>query len=712
MPPVSDAGSKQREWPRLAVAGCLLLLWWLPWLPPLWQLLFAETACPISEPGVGITDTSRTQILMLALAALAFSGWRPRLAGHRSAVFWMTAFLGWSLLAGIAGSDPLESLFFVQGWAAAACVLLCAPALIPKQPDWRWRAATLHLPLILGGAICLAPVLYAQADFRAAGPFQLPGALATWLILILPVALNELMEARGKMFPLALVSSTLTVTTLALTISRAAWMVALLELALLVLLLAERPPRALLGWAGFGAGGLGVLLLTRHNFSGIGLMAAVATLCAIPLAVLSARKQLRGASRLLLLAILAAGLTVVVYPEQSLGSAASKRLSTLTATDDSAVGRLQFWKAALNLSLRHPGLGVGPGRFGESYPLVQQYYYYFSDSAHGAAVEALAEIGWLGVGIFAVALALVLRDARLDPWRNPRQRGPLVGLLMGGLYSQVEVGYHFAYLWVTAAFMLALLRAGGPAGSQPTGSGRFPLWVVPALTVLLSLFFLQKDAETSLRQALPEDTYRESRQVSDRVPFWPKPTLTALAYGLRTGRSPEELDPLVQRALKYATGDSVSFQLAGEVALERKQYARARLLFEKALLLDAFNHPGSYHGLLRVASATGDRQLSARVTEEVLARYDLEKGWAIAHIGHKQKLALELRPLLFDVADGLSPYQEPLKTEPIYRFLISTGAEARALYGLGIALQTQGKSEQALPYLQQAHQLSPIYPAP
>lgn len=712
MPPEPDAGSKQREWPRRAVGLCLLLLWWLPWLPPLWQLLFPHWECPVSDPGVGITDTSRTQIAMLALTALALSGWRPRLEGPRSAGMWTATFLAWSVLASLAGSDPVESLFFVQGWLAAACVLVCTPAIIPKNPDWRCQLATLHLPAIVAGIVCLGPVLYAQPDYRVAGPFQLPGALATWLILILPSMAVEVLLARGWTVPLALLSATLTTTALALTISRAAWIVAMLEMVLLMLLMAERPPRALLGWGLFGAAALGVLILTRHSFSGVGLLSALAGLCLVPLGLLVARRQLPGAPRLLLLALLVAGLTAAIYPDQALGSAASKRLSTLTATDDSAVGRVQFWRAALALSVSHPVLGTGPGRFGESYPLVQQHYYYFSDSAHGALVEAMAEIGWVGMAIFVAAFLLVLRDCHIDPWRYPRQRAPLVGLLMGGLYCQVEVGYHFAFLWVTGAFLLATLKAAGPAKPVLATTTRTSLWIAPLLAILLWTFFLQRACENSVRQLEAKDTYAQARAVSDRFPIWPKPTLTALAYGLRTQRSPAELDPLVRRALTYAKEDSVSYQLAAEVALLRRQYPEARALFEKALALDGFNHPGSYHGLLTVANATQDQKLAERVTAQVLSLYDLEKGWAIAHIGHKQKLSLELRPLLFDIADALSPYKEPRRTEPLYRFLVSTGHEARGLYGLGISLQSQGKIDEARPLLQQAHDQNPVYPAP
>jgi tetratricopeptide (TPR) repeat protein len=613
----------------------------------------------------------------------------------------------------VIGPDPIESLTFLLGWVAAVCVLYAAPSVLAENPGLGQRTAIIHAPLIVGSLLCLEPMLFATGEFRAAGPFQLPGSLATWLIMVLPLAIDELFGAKGRTVLLALASSTLAVTTLALTFSRAAWLVTMLELAALALLAARRPPRELLRWAAFAVLGIGCLVLLRHHFTGTGLLLAVAAVCSVPVIVVSARRQLAPSlvARLLLLCLLAGGLLIGARPSQSLSSAAEKRLSTLTGSDQSAVGRLQFWRAALALSVMHPILGVAPGRFSESYPLVQEYYYYYSDSAHGAAVELLSEVGWVGGGLFMVGLALYLERCR--PWSHPGQRAPLLGLLMGGLYSQVEVGYHFAIIWTTAAFLLAAALARSPRWTpNPSARPSTPVWLIPPLAGLLWLFFLQRACEQSVRQPEAVDTYREARQVSDLLPIWGKPTLTALAYGLRGERPADELEPLVARALTYAKGDAVTYQLAGEVDLLNENYAQAQAHFTRALELDRFNHPGSYHGLLNVATKNGDKNSAKAIIEQVLAIYDLEKGWAITHLGHRQALSRELRPLLYDIADGLNPMTEPVRTEPIYRFLLRTGREPRALYGLGLALLTQGQAEEGRKLMRQAHDLNPAYPAP
>jgi tetratricopeptide (TPR) repeat protein len=155
----------------------------------------------------------------------------------------------------------------------------------------------------------------------------------------------------------------------------------------------------------------------------------------------------------------------------------------------------------------------------------------------------------------------------------------------------------------------------------------------------------------------------------------------------------------------------VTYQFSGELALRQKRFQQAREDFLQALKMDRFNHPGVYTGLLLIAQETGDAALQDSITKQVLETYDLD-GWKIAHQGHREKLALELRPLLYDIADGLNPYQQPAATEPLYRFLVATGGEARGFFGLGIALTRLGKQEEGQRMLRQANRLDPIYPAP
>lgn len=710
MPPPSH-----RAAPGVArgVAVPLLLLWWMPCFPPLWQALLPGTPDLVVDPGVGISGASRLQFAFLALLALAGSGWRPRWSGWNSAGVWGCLFLFWSALSALAGGDPIESGLFVLGWVAAAAVAHSAPYAVPQRPGPSWRAAVIYAPLLIIGLASLEPALRATGDFRAAGPFQLPGALANWLLMLLPLALAGLFRAERREMPWALLSSAFGVAALVMTVSRAAWLTGLGALVLLLLLEANLTPRSLGKWAAYGGGGLLLLVAVRHLLGGMGLLGGVALLALLPIVALVASRRLNRqvVFRLLLMGTLAGLLVSNFQPQHTLGSLTERRMSTLTGADESAVGRIQFWRAALNLSLQHPLLGVGPDRFSEAYPGVQEHYYYFSDSAHGTLVELLSEVGWVGAVLLGVAVTLFLTSGKMAPWSLPHQRAPLIGLLTGGLYSQVEVSYHFTVMWTTAAFLLAL--AGRSEGASPPPE-RFSPWPLPLLILTLIMFTSARDYQLSARLARPEEGYRMARRVSDRWPSWGRPALSALSLGLRSARPPAELEPLAARATRQAPEDAAAYQMAGEVAMAQGRYEQARADYTLALQRDHFNRPGIYHGLLRVATATGDAELRDRVVRDALQIYDLEKGWGIAHPGHRQKLAGELRPLLYDIAQNIDPQREPARTEPLYRFLVETSEqpEAAALRGWGISLRGLGEPDKARQALEQAHLLDPNYPAP
>ncbi len=85
-----------------------------------------------------------------------------------------------------------------------------------------------------------------------------------------------------------------------------------------------------------------------------------------------------------------------------------KRMNSVQAyqTDYSAVYRLQYWGAAIQMSMDHP-LGIGLGRFHER---VQDYVSGLDvhRSAHSTYFELLAELGIIGLFLFLFVLALTL----------------------------------------------------------------------------------------------------------------------------------------------------------------------------------------------------------------------------------------------------------------------------------------------------------------
>lgn len=689
-----------------------MLLWWLPIVSSLWTVVFLGLPQPLTAPGVGISDASRTEILILSLLALACSGWRPDFKALRlsDSAFWLALFLVWVTLSSLASSDQLNSLFFSQSFLAAACVYLALPRLCPRRLSPVTRVCLLHLPVLV---ICMLALTGGQS--RVSGPFQLPGVLANWLLLVVPLLFREYLQTRAKLSWMTAIPTGLAILTILLTYSRAAYLVLWFQLICLLLLEASKPLRWFWGCAIFWASGLAAVVLLRGYLLGVGLLASVAVVGAAPLGLLLVQRQLAKSlvlkAAILLLGVYAA-FGLVSQQRDDRSSFVVHRWTDLAGSDNSATSRVEFWRAGLELAREHPVLGVGPGRYGEAYPQVQRLYYYFSDSAHCAGIELMAEVGLLGAGLLLVALLLELRRLRLAPDLKPWQRGALLGTVSAVVYAQFEVGYHFAYLWVSLAMVMSLLS---PRLREQAGSS-FSWGVgIPAILLALLLSYPlagQRLYLISQQEGATQQAYAKAREVSDRFTHWSAPAHAALAYGLRSQVDPRQLQLLAQRVLRSAPSTAITYKFAGDVAYELGDYSQASTYYQQSLALDRFNHPGSYHGLLLVAEKTTDSVLREQIQNEVLALYDLSL-LRFAHTGHRDQLMVELRPLLYDLADSLNPYEHPVKTESIYRFLVSEDEnEPRALHGLGVSLWAQGRPDEGRPYLERAHRLNPLYPAP
>ncbi len=688
----------------------LLTLWWLPILPPLWELLFPGFGFIFTAPAIGINDASRSEVLMLTLVALATSGASIRFQGRSlSWPGWCAlAFLAHSVVSCLTGSEILNSFFFSQGWFAAACAYLATPYLRPARPSLAVRVFWVHIPIVL---ICL--ISLTEPGERAAGPFQLPGVLASWLLMVAPLAFHEFLLAKPRTAMAALLPSILAIVTLLLTISRAAWLVMLFGFVGLLLLEGRCSWRRLLAWGCFWLLGLAGLVAIRGLFSGQGLMICVAVLASLPslLEVWKGRIPRSVGMRavaLVAVSMLSFFLTSALRPPVSQEVTAQSRWQELSGKDNSAVSRIELWRTGLALGLKYPILGVGPGRFGEAYPQVQKLYYYYSDSAHNAICEMAAELGLLGLAIFGLWLALEGRRINPCPQEHPWQRGLFIGVVSGMIYAQVEVGYHFAYLWVVLAMIMSALSA--PALPSSTGRAR-SLGFLGLAALPLYFWGAQRDYARSLQELTVARAYTQSRSISDRIPAWSAPALSALQYGLRDEAPLEDLRVLAQRVLENSPRTAAAYQLAADVAYREEKYPEARRLYQASLQLDPYNFPGSYHGLLLIAGRINDQAERRAIENQVLARYDLSL-MPLAHPGHKAQISLQLIPLLYDVADSISPYVEPARTEPIFRFLLQEKPDPRALHGLGISLWTMGRFAEGRPYLEEAHRLNPIYPAP
>ena len=151
--------------------------------------------------------------------------------------------------------------------------------------------------------------------------------------------------------------------------------------------------------------------------------------------------------------------------------------------------------------------------------------------------------------------------------------------------------------------------------------------------------------------------------------------------------------------------------MVGEWHLEAGRFQEAVREYQTAIALDPFNHPNYYAKLRQLGTQLSDQNLVESSSKAILENYPLDK-IPLAHLGHRIHLQAELQPILLDLADTINPYYQPEEAEPLYRFVYDYNPSPRAAFGLGIALQRMGRSEEAYPYLLEAHEKNPKFPKP
>jgi O-antigen ligase len=694
----------------------LVIVWVYPCLSSVWTLLFPDLPSPIVGPGVGTWDSDRSilcALSVLSVCLVSFESWRKW-----STTTWLTlGFLGWCFASSFHSSDPVGSLFFTQTWVAAACVVAATRSVLPPVLNPESRLALLHGPVVAIAVISLAPLFLTPGISRIAGPFQLPGVLSNWLLLILPLLLSDLLRAQRSLLLWAFLgSSVLALSTLILTFSRMAWLLGAVQLALLLLLESKASLRRVGGWTLYLIAAIGFIFTIRSRVEGLALLGAVLLAVLVPvvsewcLKTLETRAIIRMGAALCLVAA-CVYMVDALQSRESLSEKATARLVTLSAVDSSATSRLEFWRAATAMASDHPISGVGPAQFSVNFPRYQRQFYFYSDSPHNSFLELAAEVGWIGAALF-LAVGIAFGWQVKSRWEGtPLQKTSLLGLMAGCSFALTGVSYQFAVLWTTLAFVGALLL--GPKPEATESKPWFPALAAGLILAgLVYLLPLQHQYELSRQVSDGARSFRLAQATSEAIPGWPAPALAALQQGLVLELPASALAPLAERILGLEPLHSGAYELVGDFFLREGRVQEAKRVYRRALALDAFNRPGVYYHLLLVADQTGDEQLKQELIREALLVYSELDQVRIAHGAHRESLIAQLPPLLFAIADGLNPYYAPQTTEPLYRFLVQYSDGPRAIHGLGASLWAQRRFEEARPYLERAHELDPAFPVP
>ena len=148
-----------------------------------------------------------------------------------------------------------------------------------------------------------------------------------------------------------------------------------------------------------------------------------------------------------------------------------QRMETIQSydTEASAYGRIQAWKAAIQIALDRPLTGVGPGNFVQIYATQYRPEIYSIGDAwkatHSLYFQTLAELGFPGL----LALAAILGSCMISNMRMQSRFGPktkerqlLISLNMSWLGYCVAAGFlsvlYYPHIFVLAGLNLATLN--------------------------------------------------------------------------------------------------------------------------------------------------------------------------------------------------------------------------------------------------------------
>lgn len=373
------------------------------------------TLTNVQFPGVSVVPLP----LMLAVLGLMFvlAAWASvdLFLPPRTPVPLAAAMIAWwlsSMFSALTGLNPHDGAIFIailglgMIWHTGVIRHYSSPG-AARAIYWTYLlSAIVACVLAIGMVLARVPAAqYAIANGRAVGTFVLPGELAGYLILLLPIsyALMRVAKERGLRIA-AGVALVLGAVAMAMTFSRTGW---------------------------------------------VGLACAIATFVA-----LSSRERRRGAAVAAAIVICGVILVLLFFNERHNPSENYTRIS--------------IWQAAIGTIDRFPLTGVGPFGFSHLYPYVRlpdgdatAFH------AHSLYLTILAELGIVGFSAFAWMLLAFAREMRrrlAQAGVAERTLGlaiaaGLVGTLVQGLIDTVSVVI-FGLLLPMLALALAATRSG------------------------------------------------------------------------------------------------------------------------------------------------------------------------------------------------------------------------------------------------------------
>ena len=357
----------------------LSLVWFFPLLAIINRSLFPDTLGPLLPPTVGLLDSNRTLLLILASGAYLLAC--PMLESLKKGNRFALAFLVCTVASSLLGESVLNSLFFSMTWWAGACVFSAACALLPGKWGSGPRVLFFHLPCLVVAAYAMMPVAAGQS-LSVSEPFQLGNVYSNWQLLLLPFLLQDLIKSEGKLSYLSFASSAFALSALALTFSRTSTLLTCFQVCLCVLVFGGVTSKRLLGWLTILGGGLIIIISLRAHLGGALLLVAVMLLVLLP-PLYEAIINKTGQRAVGKISLTLGAVALIVFfvqsgnPDLDIYEKATGRLDKMASGDGSTLSRTEFWLAAWQNGLTHPLLGSGPGNFAQLYPKYQKRFYFY-----------------------------------------------------------------------------------------------------------------------------------------------------------------------------------------------------------------------------------------------------------------------------------------------------------------------------------------------
>jgi putative inorganic carbon (HCO3(-)) transporter len=356
----SLADRVQRGWTigRLDVSR----LSWLDFAPVLMAAVVFKLA--ISDGGRDPLSLTMAQMFTNATFAVLIWTRRHQLGSVGRA---MLVMLGVILLTSLTSVRPEASVRELLLWTMYLGITIVTTSTLDGHAAAR---RMLDVLVAIGGWVVLIGLFLFwggnNPGMRWYATFYWPNPFAAFLLLVLPLEVVRLVSARTPRDAVAhAILTVLLAAAMVLTYSRGAWLSLLLIVPIALLLL--RPP----SWTAAA----GRVLIVTLLVSGV-----VMTITNVPTSL-------------------------------SGGQAVAARAVSITDTDDLSIqGRINFWRAAIDIFRDHPLSGTGPGTFGAVHPRYQRDVRFYARDAHNLYVQTLAEMGVpgaLALGLLVVTTAAV-----------------------------------------------------------------------------------------------------------------------------------------------------------------------------------------------------------------------------------------------------------------------------------------------------------------